>query len=70
MGWMYVLGECWSCGRLFGFNAERVPSIRVQGERQPVCRHCMERANMRRVAAGLEPLEILPGAYDPSEESS
>lgn len=67
MGWMFVLGRCYGCGRSFTFSAERVPSIRVDGEREPICRDCVERANPERVANGLEPIRILPGAYDADE---
>lgn len=71
---------CISCGSLFGFNPELVPSIRarqVEGRlvedpaapREAVCRRCIERANPVRVKNGLEPINILPGAYDPVDES-
>jgi len=62
---MIVLGECAGCGRLFGFSPSRVPSVRVDGEREPVCRDCMGQLNMRRVAAGLRPWAIHPEAYAP-----
>jgi hypothetical protein len=67
MGFMYVLGPCCTCGTLMHYSAERVPSIRIDGVREPVCRHCIERANPVRIANGLEPIEILSGAYDPDE---
>lgn len=62
---MFVLGECYGCHRLFTFNAERVPSIPINGIREPICRDCVERVNPRRVANGLDPIVPLPGAYDP-----
>jgi len=67
MGWMTVVGECFACHRVFSFSAERVPSIVVDGVRQPICRDCVELANPTRVANGLEPIRPLPGAYDPDE---
>lgn len=67
MAWMSVLGYCYCCKRPFHFNANLVPSYRVDGERQPICRDCIERANAKRKETGLAPLEILPGAYDPEE---
>jgi len=63
MAFMYVL----RCGRRFTFNAERVPSITVNGAREPFCRACVDEVNPRRVAAGLDPIIPLPGAYDPEE---
>jgi hypothetical protein len=44
-----------------------VPSININGTRQPLCRSCIEVANPIRVENGLEPIEILPGAYEASE---
>lgn len=67
MGWMTVVGECFGCGRVFAFSAERVPSVVVDGVRQPICPDCVERVNPTRVANGLEPIVPLPGAYDPDE---
>jgi hypothetical protein len=67
MTWMSCIGPCISCGRVFSFNPERVPSIRWKGEREPVCRDCIESANVIRVACGLAPHAILPGAYDEME---
>jgi hypothetical protein len=67
MGYMYVLGDCWSCGRLFMFSAERVPSIVIDGERQPVCESCITLANEERKAKGMPVIAVLPGAYEPDE---
>jgi len=70
MGYISVLGACYACGRLFDFNPIHVPSIRVDGERQPICQACMERANRERVARGLEPFAIHPNAYEPEPEQN
>jgi hypothetical protein len=67
MGYMYVMGPCFSCKRIFTFSAERVPSLVVNGEREPICEACIRRANPVRVANGLEPIVPLPGAYEPDE---
>jgi hypothetical protein len=34
MGYYLVFAPCVGCGNLFGFNPEKVPSIRVDGVRQ------------------------------------
>lgn len=69
MGAYIAFGACWSCGRTFGFNPDRVPSIRdARGERQPVCADCMASANELRRSRGEPPHRILPGAYEPAEE--
>jgi hypothetical protein len=67
MSFMMCIGPCCICGGVFGFNPDRVPSLRVRGEREPVCRDCMVAANAIREIAGLQPLVILDGAYDEAE---
>ncbi len=67
---MYALmfGKCANCGQPFGFNPHKVPSIRVEGKREPVCKPCIDQANPQRVAAGLPPFVIQPDAYEPIPE--
>lgn len=62
---MTGMAECYNCRRLFTFSPARVPVAVVNGERHPVCAACVARLNEKRVAAGMEPVEILPGAYEP-----
>lgn len=69
MGWAIVTSACVGCGRLFGYNPHRVPSVRVNGVREPICRDCVDRANPQRVANGLPPIEIRDDAYEPIPES-
>ena len=64
MGYVMMYGECYSCGKVFGFNPHRVPSIRIDGKRQPLCRACVEKANPLREANGLPPAVIYDDAYD------
>ncbi len=65
MGYYYfAAGHCYGCGRLFTFNPELVPSVRVEGSREPICGSCVGAANPRREENGLEPIRVLPGAYD------
>lgn len=67
MGYMFVMGQCFSCKRMFSFNADFVPSIRVDGVREPVCRTCIEIANPVREKNGLPKITINPEAYEPQE---
>lgn len=71
MGYMFVLGRCFTCQRPFTFNADHVPSvpghISGTGTREPVCRDCVEKANPIRVENGLESIRIHPDAYEPQE---
>lgn len=66
--WGLVYGACYGCKRLFGFHPHKVPSIPINGERQPICADCVARVNPMRIANGLEPITPLPGAYEPFEE--
>ena len=61
---MLVISACYGCGNLFTFHPHKVPSIVVEGTRRPICETCVLAANPIREANGLDPIEILPGAYD------
>ncbi len=67
---MYAIctGPCYGCKQPFSFNPNLVPSIPIAGVREPVCQRCVELANPERVKNGLEPIKVLPGAYEPVEE--
>lgn len=65
MGWMLCHSACCNCGRIFSYNPNRVPSIRINGEREAVCRECVEMANSRRTKLGHELISVHPDAYDP-----
>jgi len=67
-GFAFVTSPCFSCHRVFSYNPVRVPSIRVQGNREPVCLQCMTLANRRRKEMGMEPHFIYPDAYEPVDE--
>jgi len=67
MAWMAVIGDCYCCGIRFSFNADHVPSVVINGNREPICRDCVNRANPIRVARGLAPIHILPDAYEPQQ---
>jgi hypothetical protein len=62
--------NCFGCGKTFSFNPESVPSVRVNAQKQPdpaghpepFCQECVDRANPRRIANGLPPIQVLSGA--------
>ena len=66
-GYMFVIGECFGCKRVFTFNADHVPSIPINGTREPVCADCIARANPKRIENGLDPIVPHPMAYEPGE---
>jgi hypothetical protein len=70
MGYVYVTSSCYSCGQIFSYHPNKVPSYRDPrtGSREPICRVCVERANPERKKLGLDPIVPLPGAYEACPE--
>ena len=68
MGYVSCMSPCYSCKKLFSYNPMLVPSLTVNGVKQPFCQECVNKANPLRVANGLEPIVPLPGAYEPCPE--
>ena len=56
MGYAMAIRACFGCKRIFTYHPLRVPSIRVNGTREPICATCVERANPRREKLGLAPI--------------
>ena len=70
MGYAIMMSPCLTCGKIFGYNPHRVPSIWVNGERKPVCLTCIVEENRRRQLVGQELLpDPRPNAYEPIQES-
>jgi len=70
MGFAFVTSACGSCGHLFSYHPNRVPSLRdASGVRQPICVNCIAQANIVRKKNGLDPIVPLPGAYEPADEN-
>lgn len=66
---VFVFSACVLCGNPFGYNPNSVPSLKVDGHREPVCLSCHTRANAVRRAHGLAPWpDPLPDAYEPIDE--
>lgn len=67
-GYMTLLCNCYTCGKQMTANPHFVPCVPAHltrtGEKEPVCRDCIERANPKRIENGLEPIEIHPDAYE------
>ena len=67
-GFVFVMGPCFMCKKIFTFNPRYVPSFRVKGEREPICAGCLAVVNERRKEAGDDPFHIHPEAYEPLPE--
>ena len=70
MTYAVMMSPCLTCGRIFGYNPHRVPSLLINGERQPVCLPCIDQENRRRQLVGQDLLaDPHPDAYEPTKES-
>ena len=68
MSFMYAHGYCVACGTFMSFNPHKVPSLRIKGEREPICLHCFTRWNeLNRTNKGLPEGPLNDGAYEPLE---
>lgn len=69
MGYVLVTGSCICCKRVICFSPTKVPSLPINGQREPICRECIVAANVVRKEKGLTEIRILPGAYDADDEN-
>ncbi len=69
MGFAICTGSCAGCGRVFSFNPVRVPSVRINDVREPVCETCIRAANTERLRMGLEPFHVPDNAYEAVDEA-
>ena len=68
MGVVICYAKCAGCGLPMGCNPITVPSIRINGLREPICRACVDTANPLRIANGLPPIEPAEEAYSGCDE--
>jgi hypothetical protein len=45
MGYAIMIGQCCACQRVVEFNPHAVPSLRINGVKQPLCLNCANRWN-------------------------
>lgn len=71
MGYIVATSDCFGCGHVITYNPIKVPSIinPKTGQREPICLSCIERCNPLRIQNGLDPITILPGAFEATDES-
>lgn len=68
-GYVFMIAACVLCKQPFSFNPHKVPSLMVNGTKEPLCEGCHKAANLARKAAGVPPWpEPLEGAYEPMPE--
>lgn len=69
MGYVTLMANCIRCGRVFGCNPRKVPSIRVDAVREPVCEDCYHVLAAIQKEHGMAVLPLDPDAYRPMDES-
>lgn len=68
-GYAIMIAQCIGCGATITCNPHHVPSIRVNGSKEPLCKNCYERWNkIHRTSKGLKPIPLHPDAYGPIPE--
>jgi hypothetical protein len=68
LGYTLAIAPCLWCRRPFGFNPMKVPSIKINETKEPICEGCFDMLNQMRKEKGLPLWERLPDAYDACEE--
>jgi hypothetical protein len=70
MGYIHVYGACLVCKVPFFYNPLHVPSLEVEGVREPICASCITQVNDDRRQRGLPPFVIHPDAYVAEDEAN
>lgn len=68
MGYAFCTSPCYSCKKVFCYNPMKVPSLPINGIREPICKECIDIANPQRVKNGLPPIVPSKEAYEPCSE--
>lgn len=65
----FMIAACARCKQPMTFNPHKVPALRINGVKEPVCRGCHDILNAEREKLGLERWpEPQEGAYEPLPE--
>jgi hypothetical protein len=70
MGYVSVIGLCIRCEQPFMFSPTKVPSVLVEGKREPICASCVVFLNALREENGMEPIIVSPDAYLGDDENA
>jgi hypothetical protein len=66
---MFVLSACVGCQQIISYNPNKVPSLSVNGNREPICKKCFNKWNeIHRTSKGLEAVYLHPEAYSATRE--
>ena len=65
MGYALMFGACCACYQTISFNPHKVPSLMIDGRREPLCRSCALKWNELH-PENARPIQ--PDAYEPIPE--
>lgn len=68
MSYVFIVGTCVGCGKMFSFHPNKVPSISITGVKEPICEDCVKRVNPIREAKGLSLITYSKDAYEVTDE--
>ena len=68
MGYALMIGSCINCKARISFNPMKVPSIKVEGAREPLCIDCANYLNKLKEDSGQQAVPIQPDAYQACKE--
>jgi len=66
MAYITVTGICLTCKKLFCFHPNKVPSLK--GE--PICKECIDKANIIRKEKGMTPITYAKDAYEVGQDEN
>ena len=70
MSYAILITNCIACDTKMTCNPAYVPSLRINGKREPICKQCHAKWNeIHRISKGLEPEPLHPEAYKACHES-
>lgn len=67
MGYALMLGFCVNCKQSISFNPHKVPSLMINGKREPICESCANRWNEMH-PENARPIQEGAYSYFPEEE--
>lgn len=69
MGYFMLITSCYMCKRVFTCNPDKVPSVKIEGVKEPICESCVKWMQQRQREMGVPVwADPLPGAYDAADE--
>ena len=65
MGYVFMTSPCVNCQKIISFNPNKVPSLIIDGKREPLCKGCFYKWKKYHKSD----IKINPQAYEPDDEN-